>query len=148
MRRDTYSSGEKKTSAVSCGVVGQSNLNAVAGQLVTVGGSQDTVSLQPGVGNLATDVLVGASDDHAVLGRVVFVLGLNDETLAGIVVGLTLTTPAELDLEPLEVRLAFDELDERLENKFKESLKPIQCLYFTNFMAQLNLIRSQFKEIL
>lgn len=92
---------------------------------MTVGGSQDTVSLQPGVGNLATDVLVGASDNHAVLGRVVFVLGLNDETLASIVVGLTLTTPAELDLEPLEVRLAFNELDERLEKRIREPSKQI-----------------------
>lgn len=91
---------------------------------MTVGGSQDTVSLQPGVGNLATDVLVGASDNHAVLGRVVFVLGLNDETLAGIVVCLTLATPAELDLEPLEVRLVLDDLDERLEKKLKETFKP------------------------
>ena len=120
----TYTSGKEKSGAVSCGVVGKTNLDAILGQLVAVGSSQHTVSLQPGVGNLAADILVGNSDDHAVLGGVVLVLGLNDETLAGIVVGLTLTTPAELDLEPLEVSLALNYFDERLKIKIHLSENP------------------------
>ena len=113
----TYTSGEEKTSAVSSGIVGQADLNAVLGQLMAVGGSNDAVTLKPGVGDLAADVLVGDADDHAVLGRVVLVLGLNDQPLAGKVVGLALSAPAELDLEPLEVRLALDDLDERLKTE-------------------------------
>jgi hypothetical protein len=114
---ETYSSGKKESCAVSCSVVGQTNFDSILGELVAVGGSNDAVSLQPGVGDLATDVLVGDAHDHSVLRRVVLVLGLNNQTLAGVVVGLALATPAELDLEPLEVGLALDYLDERLKWK-------------------------------
>ena len=37
--------------------------------------------------DLADDVLVGETDDETVLGRIVLVLGLGDQPLAGIVVG-------------------------------------------------------------
>lgn len=87
---------------------------------MAVGRSNNTVSFQPGIGDLATDVLVGDAHDHAVLGGVVLVLGLNDESLAGIVIGLTLPAPAELDLEPLEVSLVLDDLDERLQQEISE----------------------------
>ena len=110
----TYTSGKEESGAVGCGVVSQTNLDAILGQLVAVGSSQHTVSLQPGVGNLAADVLVRNADNHAVLGGVVLVFGLHDEALAGIVVGLTLTTPTELDLESLEVSLALYYFNERL----------------------------------
>lgn len=39
---------------------------------------------------LADDVLVGDTDNQAVLGAVVLVLGLNNKALAGVVVGLAL----------------------------------------------------------
>jgi hypothetical protein len=39
---------------------------------------------------LADDVLVGETDDEAVLGRIVLVLGLGDQPLTGIVVGCRL----------------------------------------------------------
>ena len=42
---------------------------------------------------------------------------MNDETLAGVVIGLALATPAELDLKALKVSLALDQLDERLKNR-------------------------------
>ena len=42
---------------------------------------------------------------------------LDDKTFAGIVVGLSLTAPAELDLEPLEVSLVLDDFNERLQNE-------------------------------
>ena len=42
---------------------------------------------------------------------------LDDKTFAGIVVGLSLTAPAEFDLEPLEVSLVLDLFDEHLEHK-------------------------------
>jgi len=83
---------------------------------VAVGGSNDAVALKPGVGNLATDVLVGDADNHAVLGRIVLVLSLNNKTLASIVVSFALPAPAELDLEPLEVGLVLDDFDERLKS--------------------------------
>lgn len=84
---------------------------------MAISGSNHTVSLKPSVQNLAADVLVGYSDNHAVLGRVVLVLGLDNKTLASIVISLALPAPAELDLEPLEVGLVLDNFDERLLRK-------------------------------
>ena len=81
---------------------------------MAVRSADDDVPLEPGVGDLAGDVGVGATDDQPVLRGVVFVLVLDDKTLAGIVVGSSLAPPAELDLEPFEVRLVLHELHERL----------------------------------
>merc|ERR1719320_144239 len=105
--------GEQKPSAVSSSIVGETNLHTVPGQLVAVGGADDNVTLEPGVGNLAADIGVGEAHDHPVLGGVVLVLVLNYKTLASEVVGLSLAPPAELDLEPLEVGFAFHHLYER-----------------------------------
>ena len=80
---------------------------------MAVRSADDDVSLEPGVGDLAGDVGVGTADDQPVLRGVVFVLVLDDQTLAGVVVGSSLTPPAELDLVPLEVGLILDNLDER-----------------------------------
>ena len=54
--------------------------------------------------------------DHNVFdwGRMTY---LDDKTFAGIVVGLSLTAPAELDLEPLEVSLVLDHFDEHLKHR-------------------------------
>ena len=78
-----------------------------------VGGADDIISFQTSVSDLAADVSVRDTDDHAVLGSVVFVLVLDDETFAGIVVGLALSPPAELDLVPLEVSLVLNKLYKR-----------------------------------
>ena len=75
---------------------------------MAVRSTDDDVSLDPGVGDLAADVGVGAAHDHPVLGGVVLVLVLDDKTLASIVVGSSLPPPAELDLVPLEVGLVLD----------------------------------------
>ncbi len=89
---------------------------------MAVGGSDDPVALDAGIGNLTADVLVGGADDHAVLGRIILVLVLDDKTLAGIVVGLALTAPAELDLEPLEVSLGLDCFDKYLQVKWRKKI--------------------------
>ena len=80
---------------------------------MAVGGADHDVPLEPGVGDLAADVGVGAAHDHPVLGGVVLVLVLDDQTLASIVVGSSLPPPAELDLVPLEVGLILNNLNER-----------------------------------
>jgi hypothetical protein len=46
--------------------------------------------LELGVDDLTDNVLVGETDNQSILGRVVLVLGLNNESLTSIVVGLTL----------------------------------------------------------
>jgi hypothetical protein len=50
-------------------------------------GHEDLVATNLGVNNLRDDVLVGETDDHAVLGRIVLVLGLGDQPLTSIVIG-------------------------------------------------------------
>merc|ERR1719348_1139895 len=102
---------EQETGAVGGGVVGESDLDSVLGQLRGIGGAHHLVALQVGVGDLTCDVLVGDPDNHAVLGGVILVLVLDDKTFAGIVVGLALAPPPELDLEPLEVSLVLDHFD-------------------------------------
>lgn len=52
--------------------------------------------------DLSDDVAVGEADDETVLGRIVLVLGLGGQALAGIVVGLALSAALVLDLVPPE----------------------------------------------
>merc|ERR1719238_2578860 len=107
------SPGQEEPGAVSSSIVGESNLDSVPGQLVQVGSTDNDVSLQPGVRDLAAHIGVGGADDHPVLGGVVLVLVLDDETLAGKVVGPALPPPAELDLVPLEVGLVLYHFNKR-----------------------------------
>jgi hypothetical protein len=48
------------------------------------------ITINLGVDDLGDDVLVGETDNKAVLWRVVLVLGLNDETFTSIVISLSL----------------------------------------------------------
>lgn len=108
--------GHQQTGAVRGGIVGQTNLDAILGQLVRVGGANDAITLDARVRDLAGDVAVARTHDQTVLGRVVLVLVLEDQALASIVVGLSLTTPLELDLVPLEVLLVLHDFHETLRN--------------------------------
>lgn len=107
--------GAQQTSAVSSGIVGQTDGHTIVGQLMGVGRSDDNVSLDLGKDQLADDFGVGEADDEAVLGSVVLVLVLDDQALTGIVVGLTLASSAVFDLEALKVGLVLDFFDERLQ---------------------------------
>jgi len=86
--QDTTSNEE--TSAVGSSPVGQTSLDSVLGKLVSVSRGKNKVTLELGVDDLADNVSVGEANNKTVLGGVVLVLGLNDETLASVVVGLTL----------------------------------------------------------
>merc|ERR1711939_625742 len=105
--------GDEKAGRVGGGPVGETVLNAVARELVGVGGGEDVVALDLGVHDLADDVAVGDADDKAVLGGVVLVLGLADEALAGVVVRLALAAATVLDLVAREVGRVLDGLVER-----------------------------------
>jgi hypothetical protein len=82
--------GKEQTGGVGSRPVGQTTLDAVAGKLVGVGSGQDKVTLELGVHDLADNVTVGEANHQSVLGRVVLVLGLDDQPLASVVVGLAL----------------------------------------------------------
>lgn len=88
-----------------------------------VSGADNAVALNAGEGNLDGDVLVGETHYQTILGGVVFILVLEDQTLAGVVVGLALTSPTELDLVTLIVLLVLDNLNETLQNKFIPNTK-------------------------
>jgi hypothetical protein len=106
--------GTKKTGAVSSGVVLKSNTQSITGQLVGASRSQNPVSINKRVCNLANNLFVGETNNETVFGRLVLVLSLTAKTLALTVVGLSLAATTELDLVPLEVRFGFLELDESL----------------------------------
>ena len=74
-------------------------LDAIALELVTVGCAEDLVSSNLGGNNLADDIFVGEANDEAVLGGIVFVLGLSDETLTSVIIGFARTTTLVLGLE-------------------------------------------------
>lgn len=95
---DEDTAGDQETSAVGGSPVGKTVLDAVGLELVGVGSAEDLVASDLGGHDLHDDVAVGETDDEAVLGRIVLVLGLGDETLTGIVIGLSLTTALVLSL--------------------------------------------------
>lgn len=76
----------------SCGVrgrpVGQPVGDAISLELVGVGGAEDLVTVELGSDELGNDVAVGEADNQSIFGRIVLVLGLADQSLASIVVGL------------------------------------------------------------
>lgn len=90
--------GDQETGGVGGSPVGKTVLDAVGTQLVGVGSDEDLVAADLGSHQLADDVLVGEADDQAVLGGIVLVLGLGDEALTGVVVGLALTSALVLGL--------------------------------------------------
>jgi len=78
-------------------------VDAVAGQLPRLCGSQDEISLQACIDNLNDDVLVRKADDEAVFGSIVFVLCLGHKSLSGVVIGFALPPTAVFYLETREV---------------------------------------------
>lgn len=91
--------GKEQTGGVGSSPVGKTLVDAVLGELVGVGRGKNLVTGNLGVDDLGDDVAVGEANNHAVLGRVVLVLGLGDQALASIVVGLTLAAATVLSLE-------------------------------------------------
>lgn len=81
-------------------------LDTVGLELVGVSSAEDLIAGDFGCDDLNDDVAVGETDDQAVFGRVVLVLGLGDKTLPGVVVGLTRPTTLVLGLVSTAVPLA------------------------------------------
>jgi hypothetical protein len=105
--------GNEETSGIGSSVVGEAELDAIAGELVGVGSDKDVIAVDAGVDDLADDVAVGETDNKTVLGRVVLVLVLSDELATLTVVSLALTTTTEGGLVALEVSLVLLDLLER-----------------------------------
>jgi hypothetical protein len=90
---------EEKASSIGSSPVGEAIVDSVALELVGIGGAEDFVASKLRGDKLADDVSVGESNDETVLGRVVFVLGLGNEALAGVVVGLACSSTLVFGLE-------------------------------------------------
>jgi len=118
----------EQSSAVGSSVVLQSNLKSITRQLVGRSTGQDAISVDEGVDNLANDLLVGETNDEAVLGRLVLVLGLAAKTLALTVVGAAFAAAAKLDLVAFVVRFGLLDFDERLSGE-REG-ESIQLVWF------------------
>ena len=73
-------------------------LDSIALEFVTVGGAEDLIARDLGSDDLTDNILIGEADNEAILGSVVLVLGLGDETFAGVVVGLPFSTTLVLGL--------------------------------------------------
>lgn len=67
-------------------------LDTIALELVSVGAAEDLVAGDFGCDDLNDNIPVSEADDEAVFGGVVFVLGLSNKTLAGVIVGFTCAT--------------------------------------------------------
>ena len=80
----------QQTRAVSSGVVGQTQLHSVTRKLSGGGGAEHTVSNDLSRNDLSNHLVVGDTGHESVLGGVVLVLGLDDQSLTSVVVGLSL----------------------------------------------------------
>lgn len=88
----------QKPNTVGSGPVGKTMLDSIALEFVGVGSAEDLVAGNLGGDDLADNIFVGEANNEAILGSVVFILGLSDETLAGVVIGLSCTTTLVLCL--------------------------------------------------
>jgi hypothetical protein len=102
--------GKEQAGSVGGSPVGQTVSNAIALELVGVGAGKDLVTGNFRVDDLGDDVAVGEANDQAVLRSVVLVLGLGDQALTSIVVGLSLSATAVLGLVATVVRAGLDGL--------------------------------------
>lgn len=73
-------------------------LDSITLELVSVGSAKDLVARNLGGDDLTDNIFVGEADNEAILRSVVFILGLGDETFAGVVVGLSCSTTLVLGL--------------------------------------------------
>ena len=88
LRQQTTS--HQQTRAVRGSVVRQTQLHSVARELSRGSSTQHTVTSDISRNNLGNHLVVGDAHHQTVLGGVVLVLRLDDQSLTGIVIGLTL----------------------------------------------------------
>lgn len=97
------SSSQQETSGVGSSVGGQTSVDTESLEFVRVSSAEDLVALEGGVDDLSDDSGVGGSGNQSVLGGVVFILILDDQSLSGIVISDSLSSSSVLGLESLEV---------------------------------------------
>ena len=73
-------------------------LDSVALEFMGVRSAEDLIASDLRGDDLTDDILVGEANNEAIFGSVVFIFCLGDETLAGVVVGLSCSTTLVLGL--------------------------------------------------
>jgi len=104
--------GGEETGGVGSGVVGKTSLETETLKLERISGNHGVITSDGGVHNLGDDSSVGSADDKSVLSGVVLVLVVDDESLSGEVVGLSLSSPSEFGLVSAGVSLVLEDLNE------------------------------------
>lgn len=87
-----------------------------------IGGATDVVTFDARVCNLACNVSVAEAYNQTIFWCIVLVLVLENQTLPGIVISFTFTTPLEFNLIALEVLLVLNNLNETLKITKKNRL--------------------------
>jgi len=103
---------DQQTGGVGGGKVGQTSLDTVIWELGREGLAHDLVTADGWVDNLAHNLAVGVADDQTITRGIVLVLLLSGQVHAGLVIGLTLPSPATRHLEAFEIRFVFYDLNE------------------------------------
>ena len=67
-------------------------LDSVALEFMSVRSAEDLIASNLRGDDLTDDILISEANNEAILGSVVFIFCLGDETLAGVVVGLACST--------------------------------------------------------
>ena len=65
-RRNTYSSGQQQSSAITGSVVGEANLDTISGKFVSICACNHDVTLNTSISYLSNDIGVGDSHNHSV----------------------------------------------------------------------------------
>jgi len=120
--------GDQEASAVSGSPVSQTMIDAVGPQLVGVRSAEHFVARDLRGDHLHGNIAVGEPDDKSVLGRIVLVLGLGNEPLAGEVVGLTLASSLVFGLEATVVGAVLDQFGERLVKSIESAIGASETL--------------------
>ena len=89
---------DQKPNAVCSCPIGEAMLDSVALEFMSVRSAEDLIASDLRGDDLTDDILVGEANNEAILGSVVFIFCLGDETLAGVVVGLSCSTTLVLSL--------------------------------------------------
>ena len=89
---------DQKPNAVCSCPIGEAMLDSVALEFMSVRSAEDFIASDLRGDDLTDDILIGEADNEAILGSVVFIFCLGDETLASVVVGFPGSTTLVLGL--------------------------------------------------
>ena len=106
------SSRQKKAGSIGRCKVGQAGSESIFSEFLRVSSTENFITLDGGIDNLGDDSSIGDSGNQSILGGIIFIFVLLDESFPGIVVGFALSSPFEFGLEAHEISFVLNKLDE------------------------------------